>query len=143
MNVSKMKLTEQLDVFSSEPRKLFLFDGLGALLSAFLLGVVLVKFKDFFGIPTQTLYFLAFLPCVFAVYDFYCFARVKKNQGFFLEVIAYINTIYCFLSLGLAFYHKEELTVWGWTYILLEIAIVLALAYIELVVAKKIKAGVN
>jgi len=120
-------------------RYLFLIDGFGALLSAFLLGVVLVKFQSFFGIPKSTLYFLAFLPCLFAVYDFYCYLNVKEQLGKFLKVIAFANLFYCGLSLGLAFYHSSMLTYLGWIYILLEILLVIIIAIIELGQAAKYK----
>ena len=37
------------------PKKLFLIDGIGAVLSAFLLGVVLVKLQSLIGMPTNHL----------------------------------------------------------------------------------------
>ena len=58
-----------LEKFISHPKKLFLIDGLGAILSAFLLGYVLVKLERVFGIPSKTLYFLATLPMFFVIYD--------------------------------------------------------------------------
>lgn len=66
-------------------KTLFAIDGLGALLSVFLLGVVLVQFESLFGMPKETLYFLAFLPCLFAVYDLVCYLNVKRNELFFFE----------------------------------------------------------
>ena len=72
----------------ANPQKIFVLDGFGAILSAILLGVVLVRLESVFGIPRQTLYLLVALPCVFAVYDFYCFYKIKKNTGAFLRGIA-------------------------------------------------------
>ena len=110
---------------------LFLVDGAGALLSAFLLGIVLVIFQPLFGIPVSTLYFLAALPCVFAAYDFYCYFGVKNGLGQSLKLIAIANLLYCCLSLGFAFYHSEFLTVLGWSYIVVEVLIVATLALVE------------
>lgn len=123
---------------SRNPKKLFQIDGIGAVLSAFLLGVVLVKWEALFGIPRSTLYFLAVLPCFFAIYDVYCYLKIDKKQGVYLQGIAIINLIYCCLSLGLAISHKEKITNLGWMYIVTEIVIVGGLAYIELKVAQKI-----
>jgi len=108
-----------------------LIDGLGALLSAFLLGVVLVRFQSLVGIPIKTLYFLAILPCFFAVYDLFCYFFAKSRSGGFLKGIAIINVLYCLLSLGLAFSHQEVMTGLGWLYIIVEIIIVLFIASIE------------
>jgi len=69
------------------PKKLFLFDGFGAILSALLLGVVLVELESIFGIPRKTLYFLAFLPCLFATYDFFCYFRMKQTFQSFLKAL--------------------------------------------------------
>lgn len=117
---------------SLNPKTLFLIDGFGAILSAFLLGVVLVKFENVFGIPKSTLHFLAVLPCVFAAYDFYCYLRINENLDYFLKGIASANLLYACISLGLAFHHQQKLTTLGWTYIILEIAIILILVNIEL-----------
>lgn len=116
---------------SSNPRQLFLIDGLGALLSAFLLGVVLVQFQTFFGIPENVLYFLAFLPCLFAIYDFYCYQKIHTNFYLFIKIIAFANLLYCFLSIGLALYHFREITLYGWIYIILEILILIVLIALQ------------
>lgn len=117
-------------------KKLFLIDGFGAIVSAILLGIVLVKFERFFGIPKATLYFLASLPCLFATYDFYCYRKIDRNLGQFLKRIAIVNLLYCCLSIGLAVYHYQEITYLGWAYIVNEIIIVVVLAMIELRAAK-------
>jgi len=127
-----------INKINSEPKKLFLIDGFGALLSAFLLGVVLVKWENIFGIPPSTLYFLAFLPCLFALYDFYCYQKDSKNLGAFLKGIATMNLMYCCLSIGLAFYHYDKITLFGWAYILNEIMIIITIVYIEFKVAKQL-----
>ena len=114
------------------PKSLFLIDGFGALLSSFLLGVVLVNFQSVFGIPVPTLYFLAFLPAVFALYDFFCFVGVEKNIGLFLKIIACLNIAYCFVSLVCAIYHYNTVTVLGWAYLIVEIVVVLLIAKLEL-----------
>lgn len=133
------KLLQNIE--NTNPRKLFLYDGLGALLSAFLLGVVLVQFEWFFGIPKTSLYFLAFLPCLFAVYDFVHYRKMDNNISAPLKGIAIVNLLYCCLSLAIAFYHFDVITIYGWIYIVNEILIVVAIANIELKVAKRLKAS--
>lgn len=118
-------------------KQLFLVDGLGALLSAFLLGIVLVQFVSFFGIPQQTLYILAVLPCCFAGYDAYCYFKIQHSLGIHLSRIAIANLCYCCLSIGLALYHHHQITIWGWLYLLGEVVIVSMLARIELRVARQ------
>ena len=117
------------------PRNLFLIDAFGALLSAFLLGVVLVRFDSLFGIPIPTLYYLASFPILFALFDFIiCFSRpIPLNR--YLRWIALSNLFYCVLSLSAAVYYSDSLTPLGWIYILTEVAIVTSIAVLELKIA--------
>ncbi len=124
---------------AKNPKNLFLIDGSGAILSVILLGVVLAELDHIFGIPPPTLYFLATFPCLFAIYDFFCLVKTKLKMGAFLIGIAMMNLFYSFLSLGLALYHNQELTSFGWIYIVLEIIIVTILATVEYRVAQKLK----
>lgn len=119
------------------PQKLFLIDGLGALLSAFLLGVVLVQFESIFGMPKTTLYLLAFIPCVFATYDTICYLKARDNDLLLLKGIAMANLSYCLLSIGMLFYHFEQLTWLGVLYFIGELIIVVLLANIQFSVASK------
>jgi len=127
-----------IDSFLENPKKLLLLDCIGALVSAFMLGVVLVRLESYFGIPVKTLYFLAFLPCLFALFDYYSWRSENINHSHSLKVIAFVNIIYCCLSLGLAIYHNQELTLLGWGYIIIEIFLVLLIAMIELRTATRL-----
>lgn len=117
------------------PKKLFLIDALGALLSAFLLGVVLVQFESIVGMPRETLFLLAALPCLFAAYDFACYFGLKENKHLFLKIIAIANSVYCIISVGFTFHHYQQLTQLGLLYFVSEILIVMALVSIEFKVA--------
>ncbi|WP_289039623.1 hypothetical protein [uncultured Zobellia sp.] len=132
-----MTVKKIIDWANENPKKLFKIDGFGAILSAVLLGVVLVKLEHLFGIPKPTLYFLASLPCLFAIYDVCCYYKADKNIGVFLKGIGITNLGYCCLSIGLAIYHREKVTDWGWIYILIEVLVVCTLALIQLGVAKR------
>lgn len=123
---------------SDNPKKLFQIDGFGAVLSAVLLGVVLVKLEKYFGIPKPTLFLLASIPCLFALYDFYCFTSNDKNIATLLKGIAIANIVYSVLSIGLAIYHFNTITFLGWMYIIGEIMIVTAMAILELNVANRL-----
>jgi len=118
-------------------KRLFLIDGTGAILSSLLLGIVLVEFEQFFGIPQSALYCLASFPCLFAVYDFLCFWKSGDHSSLFLKVIAFMNLLYCCFSIGVAFYHHQKITHYGWIYIVLEISVIVALAILELRTANR------
>lgn len=132
-----MALKHLMAKAEQNPKKLFLIDGFGAILSSFLLGIVLVKFEKLFGIPSSVLYFLATIPLFFAIYDFYCYLKRHQKTALFLKGIAVLNLVYCCVSLGLVFYHFGAITNLGWIYILIEIVIVLFLTIIEFRVGKK------
>lgn len=119
---------------------LFVVDGAGALLSAFLLGVVLVRFNTFFGIPVGVLYFLAVLPCLFALYDLVCVAGRLFHNPAYLKAIAVMNLLYCVLSVTLLVYHYHSVTAWGVLYVVQETALVLTLASLEYKVAVRLVA---
>ena len=121
------------------PRNLFLIDGFGAILSAFLLGVVLTKFESTFGMPSKVLYFLCVLPCLFAIYDFSSYLRVTRNLSSFLKAIAIANLVYCSITVCLLISHFPKLTTLGFIYFFLELVIVVILAGIELRTAASIE----
>jgi len=130
MSVQPMKLN---------PQRLFLIDGLGALLSAFLLGLILPSFQTSFGMPLSTLYWLAFFPSLFVLYDLGCYFQRTKYQGKLLLIIASANFGYCILSMVLLGYHYSGLTVLGWGYFVGELIIVISLALVEWKVGYKQK----
>lgn len=120
-------------------KNLFLIDGIGALVSAILLGVFLVKFEHLFGIPTRTLYLLAAIPCFFVLYDLYSYLKIDKRVSLFLKIIAYANILYCILSLVLAICHMDKITILGWIYIIGEVLIILGIALFEIKVARQVE----
>ncbi|MEP1095400.1 MAG: hypothetical protein ABJG78_09840 [Cyclobacteriaceae bacterium] len=130
-----------INQLTSNPKVLFLLDGVGAFLSAILLGVVLVQFESVFGMPKPTLYFLALFPCIFLLYDLWCYFQIKRNGGIYIKVIAIANLLYCCLSIGLVVYHFQQLTQLGLIYFLLEFVIILFLVRIELKIAAKLNSG--
>lgn len=120
------------------PKQLFLLDGIGALVSAFSLGVILVQFESYFGMPQRELYFLAIAACFFAIYSFSCYFRLRKNWSPFLRFIAIVNLVYCAITFGLMINLYEKLTTLGLIYFLLELVIIIIIVIIELKTAAKL-----
>lgn len=117
---------------SLSPKQLFLLDGLGALLSTFLLGFVLVKLEYLFGMPQKELYFLASIPFFFAIYDFICYWKIQENWRPYLKAIAIANLLYCCVSVAFVFHSYHQLTSLGFGYFILELIIVIIIGGIEL-----------
>ncbi|MEL6926875.1 MAG: hypothetical protein AAFO94_22740 [Bacteroidota bacterium] len=112
-------------------RQIFLIDSIGAMVSAFSLGVVLVYFQKYIGMPMRVLYLLAAIASCFAIYSMLCHLRLQKNQAAFLKGIATANFTYCLLSVGLVTYYFDQLSWLGILYFVAEKIIVLVLAWIE------------
>lgn len=126
-----MKLFKQLT-----PKGVFLLDGAGALLSVFLLSVILVRFESIFGMPSHALYVLALFPLAFLVYDIICYLTVKRRDALFIKIIAISNFTYCGISLVFVIGHFDSLTTIGHAYFFLEMVIVFVLALAELKCAR-------
>ncbi|WP_299059094.1 hypothetical protein [uncultured Polaribacter sp.] len=134
-----MELEQEANNFYKNAKKLFFIDGVGAILSAFLLGFVLVKLESFFGIPPSALYILAIFPIFFAIFDFYSYQQKDENKiKLLLKGIAMMNLLYSLLSIILAIFHYQTITFLGWIYIIVEIIIIVVLAFFELKEVKKL-----
>jgi len=124
-----------IDFFSNNPRKLFLLDGIGAVVSAFSLGIVLMNLQQYIGMPKEKLFYLAIAPCFFAAFSFFCYLRKQKKWRKLLSIIAVANLIYCIITFALLFIDQATLKPLGYTYFILEIIIVVTLVYVEFKVA--------
>ncbi len=114
------------------PKRLFLIDGFGALLTTFSLFAILRTFNEYIGMPQTTLVFLSIIALAFSFYSFCCFLLVNNNWHPFLRAISIANLLYCCLTLVLVIYNYPRLTFLGVTYFLLEIIIVCGLVFIEI-----------
>lgn len=120
-----------LNKITSNPKLVFLLDCLGALLSAFLLGVVLTSFEPIFGMPRKILYGLAALAGLFAIYSFWNYRWFKENWRPYLRGIAIVNLLYCCLTAALVIYFRQELTKWGFLYFLQEMVVIIVVVMLE------------
>jgi hypothetical protein len=119
------------------PKKMLLIDGIGALFSAFLLGVILAKFEPIFGMPQKVLHLLSIIACAMACYSFLSFWLVKERWEHYLKIIAYANLAYCIFTGILAAVFIEELTTRGLLYFIGEAGVIITLALIELKIAAR------
>lgn len=121
------------------PKKIFLIDAIGALLSSSIIIFSLFCFKNFFKMPSKILTLLAIIPLFFAAYSFICFIKIDeiKKVRNKLIIIAFANLCYCLLTLILCFYYFLELSYLELSYFLIEIIIIVTLVFVELKVANK------
>jgi len=113
-------------------RRLFLFDSLGAALTAGLLGLVLANFESFFGMPKTVLYWLTLFALVLSVFSFLSYLYGRRRWKILLLMIAIANISYCMLTSVLVFLKFDSLTFFGVLYFGVEVMIIMSLAIFEL-----------
>jgi hypothetical protein len=121
-----------------KPKTLFLIDAVGAMLSAFMLGVVLAAFENEIGMLNGTLYKLSILAVLFSIYSWICYLRMPVNWQLFMKIIGIVNLVYCGLTVFLCLVHFQEITFLGLMYFPLEVLILVFLALLELKTSKGI-----
>jgi hypothetical protein len=117
---------------NSNPRRIFLVDGLGALTSALLLFFLLRPFHVEVGMPREVLSGLSAGAVVLFVYSMSCFLFLKGNVTRFLRIIAFANLMYCFATLLLVGLYFGELSLLGVAYFIGEVFLIGALVFIEM-----------
>ena len=117
-------------------KQLLFVDGIGAVVSAVMLGLVPPHFQRHIGMPITELYLLASLPIAFAVIDFYWLLFRKGNERAGLLLIAFANMAYSLLSMLLVIVNFELLTALGLSYFVIELLLLAALVAFELKTAE-------
>ena len=87
--------------------------------------------------PISVLHFLAGIACVFLLYSSVCYFFVREGWLPFLKAVIGANSVYIIVSVGLIFYHFQELTSWGITYFVLEIIVLFGVVTYEARVYRK------
>jgi len=126
-----MSFQSLINWFSTTLKQLFLIDAIGAAVTAYFIGIVLVKFDAYFGMPRQVLYVLATIALIFWVYSTCCYLFIKRNFKPFLKLIIFANLLYCCLTIALLFFYFKQLTILGFVYFIGEILVIVGLVLIE------------
>ena len=124
-------MTSRLNKLGLFGRKILLVDGIGALVSAFFLGVVLYRLEATFGMPCPALRTLTVPACFFACYSLLSFLFAGENWRSFLRLIIIANVLYACLSVWLVIGHYAELSVLGLAYFCLELLVLAVLVFAE------------
>ncbi len=112
-------------------KQLLLVDAIGAMVTASLLGQIVARFEDFFGMPSKVSYILAMVAALFAIYSFIGHFLWKGNLKTYLTIIMIANLGYCLATSSLIFTYWHNLSVFGIVYFIGEIFIILALVRTE------------
>lgn len=132
-----------IDRLARAPRTLFVIDGVGALVTALSVGVVLPMLGEHIGMPRPVLRALALTGVVFAAYSLTCAATLPRRWPAYLQGIALANASYCVATAAVLVRFSATLHVLDWLYFVGEIVVVGTLAAMELRVARAADAGLR
>lgn len=113
-----------------DERNIFLLDGVGAVATAILNGLVLPLLAEKMGLEVWVFRALGGLAFLYAIYSLSCFALVKKIQPVLILFVIVLNLAYCSLT-GLILLWEPDLTILGRLYFVGEMAVILAVVVIE------------
>lgn len=117
-------------------QNIFMVDGLGAILSTVCLGL-LTHFEKTFGMPKNNLYVFIIISFLFSIYSFTCYFLAISNWRICLKIIAGLNLLYCLITAFSVIKNINSLTTIGYIYFILELIIVVILAFYEIKLSKR------
>lgn len=120
-----------IQYFQQQPKKIFLLDGLGAMLSTALLYFLLMPNTAWIGLSVTQINALVIGSLCLVGYDLIARIVYTPERGWLIRVLALLNTLYCITTLSVLILHYSSITILGWAYFLGEVAIVGVLVYLE------------
>ncbi len=126
------RITEHL---AKRTRVLFLMDAFGALITAFMLGIIWYHSCPCTGMPPAVLKKLALIALLLFSYSGICALFLKNRNASFVKGIAVANLLYCMLTSSLLVIYYAELTILGMIYFVAELLIIFGLVGLEYKVA--------
>ena len=133
--MSPLNLTKKISQLLNQ-RSVFLLDGIGAVLSLLVTGVLLPNFSEALGLSREVLSSLAYLPFLYAIFSFTCFFAIKTIQPWMLRSIIALNAFYCLISIYFILFFKAT-TILGQVFLAFEVLIILVVISIEVQVYKQ------
>ena len=121
-----------LEKLIHNPKFVFLFDALGALLTCTLIGGLLVAYQSYIGLPFTWLYILASIAAVLTVYSSLFAVFIQKKWSPFLKVIITANTLYTCLTTALIIIYSQELESLVFAYFIGEILVLIGVIWLEI-----------
>lgn len=113
------------------PYQLFLIDGLGALLSASLLLLVVAPLEVYFGMPSTIAVGLGIVACLLVICSMGCFLVKPMQWTLWMKIVAAANLLYACTTAVLLFLYAHQITVLGFLYFVGEIIILCVLVVLE------------
>ncbi len=118
------------------PKQMFLIDGIGAVLTALCLGVVLPLFHEHIGLPKEVLIAMGGAGVFYGIYSFSCFFFIRSRYVAGLKLLILANLLYCVASAAVVTFYVEQMTLLGLGYFALEVLVILGVVFLEMNVLK-------
>jgi len=112
-------------------KTIFLFDGVGAIVSTFLHGVILPMLSSYIGLPKSIHYILAIFPLVYFLNSFLCYFKANENNPIWLKVVMSGNLLYCLVTTVILIQYWELLKPLGIGYFILEFLVIFFVIFVE------------
>jgi len=126
-----------------DPKKVFLLDGMGALVSVLILGFILPHFQKYIGMPLDVLYLLMFFAVFFCFYSLNCYWREIPKPLMCMRLIVFCNSLYCLFTIFMTIKYFEKLTPLGFWYFFVDIIVIAGLVVYEWQYLRKWKAVIE
>lgn len=121
------------------PKKIFLFDAIGAFVASLFLCLIYFKFFKNFGLPKQSILYLMIFAICCCLYSTYCYYFIHSNQYKYIKGIITANFIYLIFTIVQIGYFYNYLKISGWIYFCLDIMIISFVIFIEIKTSKHLK----
>ncbi|MFK8039500.1 MAG: hypothetical protein AB8B74_14500 [Crocinitomicaceae bacterium] len=120
------------------PKKIFILDGIGGLLTTLSFLAIILFFSSYFGLPNKILAVFASFGAVYGIFSFSVAFKAKKWISF-LKTIVIANLMYGAITITTLLLYKELITKIELTYFCVEILVLSILIWLELDMVNKTK----
>lgn len=116
---------------------IFLLDAVGAFLSIVLLLFLIIPNEIFFGLSEPVAINLAIPISVLLLFSTSCFFLKPQNWKLFMKFVVLGNIAYCLFTSVIILLNFKELTIFGASYLFIEILVIFFIVLTEIATIKK------
>ncbi len=124
-----------LSYFLKTPKKIFLIDSLGAMMSSFGMFMICNFFQSHIGLSGDILFALALVGVMYSLYSMGCYLLLNSPSRPFILAIAFANGLYVITIMSLTYTHFHSITTLGLAYMVVESSLITLIAIVEYQIA--------
>jgi hypothetical protein len=130
--------TGLINTIAESPRKIFMIDATGAIISALSLYVLILPLNSYFGVPLSIVWILGGVSLAFFLFSLFCVLTTGKQDTLKLRIVITANMLYGVLTALLVLLNKYSITGLGVAYFIAEYSVIIALVLLERECLKKL-----